>query len=90
MDDLTQIIQDHSVRIFNENETIYEIIADIISDSNIEDKPIFIVDIGTVARMYERFSELLPNVQVGGGLTPPIPPSLPLTRIGTGVLRSKV
>ena len=75
MDDLTQIIQDHSVRIFNENETIYEIIADIISDSNIEDKPIFIVDIGTVARMYERFSELLPNVQVGGGLTPPRPPS---------------
>ena len=66
MDDLTQIIQDHSVRIFNENETIYEIIADIISDSNIEDKPIFIVDIGTVARMYQRFSELLPTVQVGG------------------------
>jgi ornithine decarboxylase len=64
MDDLTQIIQDHSVRIFKDDETIYDIIANIISNSNIEDKPIFIVDIGTVARMYERFLELLPGVQV--------------------------
>jgi len=64
MDDLTQIIQEHAVRIFSEDETVYEIIADIISDSNLEDKPIFIVDIGSVARMYERFLELLPGVNV--------------------------
>jgi ornithine decarboxylase len=64
MDDLTQIIQDHQVRIFSDGETVYDIISDIISDSNIEDKPIFIVDIGTVARMYERFCALLPSVQV--------------------------
>jgi ornithine decarboxylase len=71
MDDLTQIIQDHAVRIFSEGETVYDIISDIISDSNIEDKPIFIVDIGVVARMYERFAELLPGVQVGAALYTP-------------------
>jgi ornithine decarboxylase len=64
MDELTQIISDHSVRIFSEGESVYDIITAVISDSNIEDKPFFIVDLSEVARAYERFEELLPGVEV--------------------------
>lgn len=65
MDDLTEIIQDHNVRLFTEGESIYDIIDSIISAStHAEDQPFFIVDLAAVAGAYERFAELLPAVEV--------------------------
>jgi ornithine decarboxylase len=65
MDDLTQVIQDHGVRLFTENESIYDIIECIISDTtHAEDQPFFIIDLAVVAEAYDRFTELLPGVEI--------------------------
>ena len=63
MDDLTAIIQEHDVKIFSEGETSEDVIAALIADRLIDDAPVFVVDIGSVKRMYDRWRELLPNVQ---------------------------
>lgn len=62
MDDLTQIIQEHDVKIFKEGEDIYDIIASTL-EGNVSEEAFYIVDIGKVIRQYERWQRLLPNVK---------------------------
>lgn len=64
MEDLTAIIQEHKVRVFSENETSEDIISALIADRIIDDAPLFVVDLGTVKRAYEKWQELLPDVKV--------------------------
>lgn len=64
MDNLTNLVQEHEVRVFSEGETTEDIIAALIADRLIDDAPVFVVDIGSVKRSYERWQELLPNVKV--------------------------
>lgn len=62
MDDLTQIIQEHNVKIFKQSDDIYEIIANTL-EGNVSEEAFFIVDIGKVIRQYERWVKVLPNVK---------------------------
>lgn len=62
MDDLTQIIQEHDVKIFKEGDDIYDIIASTL-EGNVSEEAFYIVDIGKVIRQYERWQRLLPNVK---------------------------
>ena len=64
MDELTQIIQESNVRIFSEGETTEDVISALIADRRIDDNPVFVVDIGSVKRMYDRWQDLLPGVRV--------------------------
>ena len=64
MDDLTAIIQENEVRVFSDGETTEDIIAALIGERIIDDAPVFVVDIGTVKRSFERWTELLPGVNV--------------------------
>ena len=64
MDDITAIIQDHDVKLFSEGESVEDVIATLIADRLIDDAPVFVVDIGTVKRMYDLWQEQLPDVQV--------------------------
>lgn len=62
MDDLTTIIQDHKVKIFNEDDDIYDIIENIL-EGNVSEEAFFITDIGKVVRQYQKWEKLLPNVR---------------------------
>ncbi len=62
MDDLTQIIQEHNVKIFKQADDIYDIIASTL-EGNVSEEAFFIVDIGKVIRQYEKWQALLPNVK---------------------------
>ena len=62
MDDLTQIIQEHTVKIFKQSDDIYDIIASTL-EGNVSEEAFFIADIGKVVRQYERWVELLPCVK---------------------------
>jgi ornithine decarboxylase len=64
MDELTNLVQEHNVRVFSDSESTEDIIAALIADRLIDDAPVFVVDIGAVKRSYERWQELLPNVKV--------------------------
>jgi len=64
MDELTNLVQEHNVRVFSDSESTEDIIAALIADRLIEDAPVFVVDIGAVKRSYERWQDLLPNVKV--------------------------
>lgn len=62
MDDLTTIIQDYKVKIFNEDYDIYDIIENIL-EGNVSEEAFFISDIGKIVRQYQKWQRLLPNVR---------------------------
>lgn len=62
MDDLTQIIQEHNVKIFKHDDDIYDIIANIL-EGNVSEEAFFVVDIGKVIRQYEKWQRSLPFVK---------------------------
>jgi ornithine decarboxylase len=62
MDDLTQIIQEHNVKIFKHDDDIYDIIATIL-EGNVSEEAFFVVDIGKVIRQYEKWQRALPFVK---------------------------
>lgn len=63
MDDLTGIVQEHNVRVFTEECTNESVIATLIADRIIQDEPMFVVDIGSIKRNYEKWQQLLPAVK---------------------------
>ena len=62
MDDLTQIIQEHNVKIFKQDDDVYDIIASIL-EGNVSEEAFFIADIGKVIRQYEKWQRILPKVK---------------------------
>ena len=60
--DLSGLVQEHNIRVFNEKEEIEDIISSLIAERVIGDEPIFVVDIGRVKAVYEQWVEFLPNV----------------------------
>jgi ornithine decarboxylase len=62
MDDLTQVIQDHNVKIFKDSVDVFDIISTVL-EGNVSEDAFFIVDIGKVIRQYEKWTELLPDVK---------------------------
>ena len=67
MNELTQIIQDNNVRVFTASEgevvTTDEVISSLIGDGVIDERPTFIIDLGTVVRTYDLWVEHLPTVE---------------------------
>jgi diaminopimelate decarboxylase len=61
MDDLTNIIQEHRIKLFKD-DTIYDIVSTIL-EGNVSDDPFFVVDVASVIRQYERWRELLPAIE---------------------------
>jgi ornithine decarboxylase len=61
MDDLTKLIQEHNVKLFNKDDDVYDIIASTL-EGNVSEEAFFIVDIGKVIRQYEKWKALLPSV----------------------------
>ena len=63
MDHLSTIIQENAIRIFNDGDASAEdVIAALIADGQIDDAPVFVVDVGCVKRAYDRWRERLPRV----------------------------
>jgi ornithine decarboxylase len=63
MDELTQIIQENDVRLFSEGESTEDVISALIAERRIDDAPVFVVDIGSVKRLYDQWQALLPGVK---------------------------
>jgi diaminopimelate decarboxylase len=62
MDDLTKLIQEHNMKIFNQDEDVFDIISSIL-EGNVSEEAFFIVDIGKVIRQYERWVQGMPTVK---------------------------
>ena len=67
MDELSCIIQEHNVRVFTASEgevvTTDEVISSLIGGGVIDERPTFIIDLGTVVRTYDTWVEHLPKVE---------------------------
>jgi ornithine decarboxylase len=62
MDNLTAIIQKHSIKIFEDTPDVYDIIASIL-EGNVSEEAFFIADIGKVSKQYDRWVKALPTVK---------------------------
>lgn len=63
MDDLTKLIQEHNIKLFDKDtDDVFDIIASFLEGS-VSEEAFFIVDIGKVIRQYEKWLECMPLVK---------------------------
>jgi ornithine decarboxylase len=60
--DLVTFLQEYNVKIFNENEDVYDIISKFL-ENNENDNAFFIVDFGKIIRQYQRWVQNLPRIK---------------------------
>lgn len=58
----SHLIQEYRVKIFKQTDDIYDIINSIL-ERNVSEEAFYIVDLGKIIRQYQRWKEILPDIE---------------------------